>query len=434
MSGDAIAGVSGREILDSRGRPTIEAAVQLAGGIVVRASVPSGASTGRHEAVERRDGDPQRYGGAGVRDVAASIAGEISAAVEGLPAGDQAGIDRALINLDGSPDKSRLGANAILAVSLATARAAARTRGVELWQHLAAGREPVVPLPMVNVISGGLHAGGALDFQDFMIIPVGAGSASRAIEMSVAVRDALHTLLGGRGLSTLKADEGGFGPRLESHEQALALLCDAIEAAGWVAGDDVAIALDVAATHFYDAESGEYALATERRRLDAGGLVELLEDLVARYPIVSIEDPLAEDDWDGWRLATERLGARVQLIGDDLFVTNPHRLRRGIGLAVANAVLVKMNQIGTLTETLEVVDAARAAGYAAVVSARSGETEDDALADLAVASGAGQLKVGSVAQSERLAKYNRLTLIEQQLGSGRRFAGREVVASGAALR
>jgi enolase len=431
VSAETISHVSGREVLDSRGRPTIEAAVVLEDGSVTRASVPSGASTGRHEAVERRDGDPGHYGGAGVRDVAARIAAEICPAVMGLEAGDQPGIDRALINLDGSPEKSRLGANAILAVSLATARAAARARGLELWEHLAGERGPVIPLPMVNMISGGLHAGRGLDFQDFMVIPVSATNAQHAIEMCVSVRNALGQLLIDRGLSTLKADEGGFAPRLDSHEDALALVVSAAAAAGFAPGDDVTIALDVAATHFHDAERGDYALATEGRRLDTAGLLDVLEDLVDRYPIVSIEDPLAEDDWDGWQLATERLGDRVQLIGDDLFVTNPHRLRRGIGLGVANAVLVKMNQIGTLTETLEVVDQAATAGYAAVISARSGETEDDALADLAVASGAGQLKVGSVAQSERLAKYNRLTLIEQQLGAAGRFAGREVIATGA---
>ncbi|MGZ4275031.1 MAG: phosphopyruvate hydratase, partial [Solirubrobacteraceae bacterium] len=283
------------------------------------------------------------------------------------------------------------------------------------------------------MISGGLHAGRGLDFQDFMIIPVGAATVDGAIETCVAVRDALAHLLGDRGLSTLKADEGGFGPRLASHDEALALVAAGIEAAGLRPAQDVAIALDVAATHFHDPERGDYVLATEGRRLDAVGLLDLLEDLVARYPIVSIEDPLAEDDWDGWRLATERLGPRVQLIGDDLFVTNPHRLRRGVHEGVGNAVLVKMNQIGTLTETFEVVDQARAAGYAAVVSARSGETEDDALADLAVGSGAGQIKVGSVAQSERLCKYNRLTLIEQQLGQGH-FAGQDVIGAEATRR
>jgi enolase len=430
VSEQTIAEVSGREILDSRGRPTVEAAVVLRGGISVRASVPSGASTGRHEAVERRDGDPQRYGGAGVREAALGIAREISPVVTGLEAHDQPAIDRALISLDGTPDKSRLGANAILAVSLAVARAAAQARGVELWQHLGADREPVLPLPMVNMISGGLHAGGSLDFQDFMIIPVGAADIEQALEMCVSARDSLQRLLAERDLSTLKADEGGFGPRLGSNEDALALLVAAIEASGLLPGEDVVLALDVAATHFHDAERGDYALATEKRRLDAAGLVDLLEDLVSRYPIASIEDPLAEDDWDGWRLATERLGERVQLIGDDLFVTNRHRLARGIELGVANAVLVKMNQIGTLTETLAVVEQARESGYATVISARSGETEDAALADLAVGSGGGQIKVGSVAQSERLAKYNRLTLLAQQLGAQGRFAGRSVIAAG----
>ncbi|HEY2439237.1 MAG TPA: phosphopyruvate hydratase [Solirubrobacteraceae bacterium] len=434
MTEERIAQVSGREILDSRGRPTVEAAVVLHGGVTARASVPSGASTGRHEAVERRDGDPGRYGGAGVRDVADAIATEISPAVAGLAAGDQAGIDRALINLDGTPDKSRLGANATLAVSLAVARAAARARGVELWRHLGSSADPLLPLPMVNMISGGLHAGRGLDFQDFLIIPVAANSVDGAMETCVVVRDALQRRLADRGLSTLKADEGGFGPRLESHEEALALIVAAVEAAGLTPGEDVALALDVAASHFYDPHRAEYTLAAEGRRLDAAGMLDVLEDLVARYPIVSIEDPLAEDDWDGWRLATERLGRRVQLIGDDLFVTNPHRLRRGIGEGVANAVLVKMNQIGTLTETLEVVERARAAGYATVASARSGETEDDALADLAIGFRAGQIKVGSVAQSERLAKYNRLTLVERELGHRARFAGRDAIAAGAPAR
>lgn len=430
MSEETIAEVSGREILDSRGRPTVEAAVVLSGGVTARASVPSGASTGRHEAVERRDGDPQRYGGAGVREAALGIAHEISPTVAGLDAGDQSTIDRVLITLDGTPNKSRLGANAILAVSLAVARAAAQARGVELWQHIGSHREPVIPLPMVNMISGGLHARGSLDFQDFMIIPVGAADVGHALEMCVAARDSLHRLLAERALSTLKADEGGFGPRLDSNEDALVLLVAAIEASGLVPGEDVVLALDVAATHFHDAKRGDYALATEKRRLDAGGLIDLLEDLVGRYPIASIEDPLAEDDWDGWRLATERLGEHVQLIGDDVFVTNPDRLAHGTELGVANAVLVKMNQIGTLTETLAVVEQAQETGYATVISARSGETEDTALADLAVGSGGGQIKVGSVAQSERLAKYNRLTLVAQQLGVSARFAGRSVIAPG----
>jgi enolase len=427
MSEERIDRVSGREVLDSRGRPTIEAEVVLRGGVVARAKVPSGKSTGRHEAVERRDGDPGRYGGAGVRGVAAAIATEISPAVAGLQAGDQAGVDRALIDLDGTADKSRLGANAILSVSLAAARAAACARGIELWRHLAAAQDPLLPMPMVNMISGGLHAGRGLDFQDFMIIPVGAIDVDGAIETCVAVRDALGRLLSDAGLSTLKADEGGFAPAIASHAEALALIVAAVEGAGLAPGEDVALAIDVAASHFHDPRDGAYTLATERRRLDAAELVDLLEELIERYPIVSIEDPLAEDDWDGWELATERLGRRVQLIGDDLFVTNPLRLARGIELGVANAVLVKMNQIGTLTETREVIHDAQAAGYATIASARSGETEDDALADLAIGLAAGQIKVGSLAQSERLAKYNRLTLIERELGDRARFAGRDAI-------
>jgi enolase len=414
---DAIGAIRGGEILDSRGRPTVEAVVFLEGGASGRASVPSGASTGRHEAAERRDGHLSRYGGLGVRTVAAGIDAEISSALRGLPASDQEAVDQALIELDGTSDKSRLGANAILAVSLATARAAACARGVELWRHLG-GQEPaLLPRPMVNMISGGLHASGGLDFQDFLIIPLSARTIDAAMQMSVAIRDALARLLVERGLSTLKADEGGFAPRVDGHDEACALLVRAIEDSGLTPGEDVAIAIDVAASHFFDQESGTYHLRTEDRRLDATGLVDVLEELVERFPIVSIEDPLAEDDWEGWKVASRRLGNRVQLIGDDLFTTNEVRLRGGIEQGVANAILVKMNQIGTLSETLTVVEQAKAAGYGVIASARSGETEDDALADLAIATRAGQIKVGSVAQSERLAKYNRLVRLEQELGA-----------------
>jgi enolase len=432
MSREQIARISGREILDSRGRPTIEAHVVLRSGVAARASVPSGASTGTHEAVERRDGDPSRYGGLGVRGVAAAIAAEISPALSGLDAADQRGVDEALIELDGTADKARLGANAILATSLAVARAAALALGVELWQHLGISEPPLLPLPMVNLISGGLHAGGGLDFQDFLMIPVAADSFDVAIETCVRVRDSLARLLVDKGLSTLKADEGGFAPKLDRHEDALALIVEAVERAGLTPGREVALALDVAASHFHDAQTDSYTLASEGRRLAPNELVEMLADLVDRYPIASIEDALAEDDWSGWKLATERMGSRVQLIGDDLFVTNLDRLQRGIEMGVGNAILVKMNQIGTLTETLTVVRCAHDAGYATVVSARSGETEDDALADLSVGSNAGQIKVGSVAQSERLSKYNRLTLIEGKAARSR-FAGRSALAAGAGI-
>jgi enolase len=409
----AIASVHAREILDSRGRPTVEVDVRLEDGTLARSSVPSGASVGRHEAHELRDGDPRRFGGFGVRAAVASVRDEIAPAVTGLSVLDQAGLDALLVELDGTPDRSRLGANALLAVSTAAARAAAAVRGVPLWRSLAGDRPVSLPLPMVNVVSGGLHAEGGLAFQDFLAVPVGARSYSDAIEAAADVRAATGELLAARGLSTLKADEGGFGPALGGAEDALELLVDAAARAG----REVALAIDVAATHLH--RDGRYD-----GDLDAAGMVDLLEGLVERFPVVSIEDGLAEDDWDGWALLTERLGGRVQLLGDDLFTTSPARLARGAAEGVANAVLVKMNQIGTLTETLAVVEQARAAGYATVVSARSGETEDDFLAHLAVGTAAGQIKVGSLAQSERLAKYNALLRIEEELGPDAPFAGR----------
>jgi len=419
MSGSEIDRVRGLEVLDSRGRPTLEATVVLRNGVAGRASVPSGASTGRHEAVERRDGDAARYGGRGVRDCVRTIADEVGPALAGHDCREQRAVDDLLIELDGTTDKSRLGANTTLAVSLAVARAAATAGGLELWQHLAGAAEPLLPLPMVNMISGGAHASGGVDFQDFLAIPVGASTFAEALELSVAVRDSLGDRLAAHGLTTLKGDEGGFGPPLASADDALAILVEAVDAAGLALGTDVAFASDVAATQLFDPATDRYRVGGEQ--LTSPDLLAVLGDLVRRYPIVSLEDPVAEDDWDGWRLATELLGARVQLIGDDLFVTNGERLARGIELGVANAVLVKMNQAGTLTETLDVAAQARAAGYATVVSARSGETEDDALADLAVATRAGQIKVGSIAQSERLAKYNRLLRIEAEHGA--EFAG-----------
>ncbi|ADB50522.1 phosphopyruvate hydratase [Conexibacter woesei] len=411
-----IATVRGREVLDSRGRPTVEAEVVLDDGVRVHASVPSGASTGRHEAHELRDGDLSRYRGRGVRTAVANVRDLLEPAVAGLDPTRQEEVDAALIAADGTPEKSRAGANAVLAVSLAVARAGACSRGIPLWQHLIGDEDPVMPRPMINLISGGLHARRNLDLQDFLIVPVGAATYPEALEASSAVIEATGEILRERGLSTLHADEGGFGPALAGHRDALELAATAVERAGLRLGDDVAFALDVAATHFQDPATGLYDLTAEGRVVDAAGMVDLLEGWMREFPIVSIEDPLAEDDWDGWKLASERLGRSAQVVGDDLFTTNATRLRRGVRDGAANSVLVKMNQIGTLSETLALAELARAAGYGIVVSARSGETEDDALADLAVAARGGQIKVGSLTQSERLAKYNRLLRILDEVG------------------
>jgi enolase len=407
--------VTALEVLDSRGRPTVSAEVGLSDGTRATASVPSGASTGRHEALELRDRADERYGGLGVRRAVSNIKDLIAPAIHGLRP-DQAEIDATLIALDATDDKSRLGANALLAVSLATARAAASSTNAPLWAHLAGNRTPTLPLPMVNIISGGLHARRQIDFQDFLAIPMSARTYSEALEICVSVYNGTAQVLASAGHSTLKADEGGFGPAVGSHREALELLQSGVEAAGLIPGTDVAYALDVAATHFQDPATGTYTLSSEDRECDAAALTELIAELAQAFPIVSVEDPLGEDDWAGWVGLTARLGPHMQVLGDDLFTTNLARLNRGIAEGAANAVLVKMNQIGTLTETLAVADRARAAGYRAVISARSGETEDPALADLAVATGAGQIKVGSVAQSDRLSKYNRLLTIERELG------------------
>ncbi len=414
-----IEGIAAREILDSRGRPTVEADVRLSDGSLGRASVPSGASTGRHEALELRDRDAVRFGGFGVRGAIRNIREVIAPAVLGRDAQDQVGLDAVLIELDGTPGKERLGANAALAVSIATARAAAASAGVPVWKYLGGDRS-VLPLPMVNVISGGRHADTGLVFQDFLVVPVGAASYSEALETAYAVRAATESVLAARGLSTLKADEGGFGPALERPEEALDVLEEAAWHAGFRPGEEVAFAVDVAASEF--AGDGGYQLPHEAT-IGAPELVSLLERLAARYPIVSIEDGLGDDDWEGWQLLSNRLGGRLQLLGDDLFTTDLARLERGIAAGVANAVLVKMNQIGTLTETIAVIERARRAGYATVVSARSGETEDSFIADLAVGTCAGQIKIGSLAQSERLAKYNQLLRIEEELGPDAVFAG-----------
>ncbi len=412
-----ITSVRALEILDSRGNPTLSVEVELEGSIRGEAKVPSGASTGKHEACELRDRDWTRYSGKGVRTAMANVEREIAPALVGTSAADQAEVDRRLIELDGTPDKSRLGANAILGVSCAAARAMAAALGIPLWRRLQGSRKAVLPLPMVNIISGGLHAGRNLEFQDFLAVPHGLPGYSEALRAVVGIHRATRELLEDGGyLLTGVADEGGWGPRLPTNEAALEMLTRAIEKVGFAPGGEVSIAIDVAASHFYS--GGRYELRSEERSLDSAGMIELLRDWTGRFPICSIEDGLAEDDWEGWRLLTEALQPRVQLVGDDLFTTNAERLERGIREGVANAVLVKMNQIGTLTETMDVVDRARAAGYRAVISARSGETEDPFLADLAVASGAGQIKVGSVRGSERLAKYNRLLEIERWDGIG----------------
>jgi enolase len=415
--------IHAREVLDSRGNPTVEVEVHCAGGAWGRAIVPSGASTGQHEAVELRDRDSVRYGGKGVRRAVANVRDILAPRVCGMDATEQARIDRLLCELDGTSNKSRLGANAILGVALACAHAAAASRGQPLWRYLDTEGIARMPLPMVNLISGGLHAGGNLDLQDFLFMPIGARSYCESLEMTVAVYRALSSVLVRHGFEgVLVGDEGGYGPRLQSNEQAIEMILRAIEAVGLKVGEQAALALDVASTHFY--RDGRYHLRIDDgRELDADGMIALLERWVRQYPIASIEDGLAEDDWDGWRKLTAALGERVQLIGDDLFVTNPERLRRGIDENIANCVLVKVNQIGTLTEAFDVIRLARQAGYRAVISARSGETEDSTLADLAVASGAGQIKIGSVARSERLAKYNQLLRIEEEMGSAASFAG-----------
>ncbi len=415
--GSRIQAVDALEVLDSRGNPTLRARVSLADGTQGEAAVPSGASTGAFEALELRDGDPARYRGKGVLKAVQHVRGEIAACVRGMDSQQQSALDRALIELDGTPGKSRLGANAMLAVSLAAAVAAARSQRRELFLHLAelvpGGSRPSLPLPMINLFSGGKHAGGQVDFQDFLVVPRGAASLAQALEMTHAVyASALELLQQRHGYQPLVADEGGLAPRLESNEAMLQVALQAIERAGLQPLHQVALAVDVAATHFFSA--GRYRLAVEHADLTAGELIERLEGWRGRYPILSLEDGLAEQDWAHWPLLTQRLGARCQIVGDDLFVTDPARIQRGIAERAANCVLVKVNQIGTLTEALLAVALARQAGWTAVISARSGETEDHWLADLAVATGAGQIKVGSITRSERLAKYNRLLALEQR--------------------
>ena len=416
-----LTGLSALEVLDSRGNPTVAVTAQTDKGRG-RAIVPSGASTGVHEAVELRDGDPKRYGGKGVLKAVANVEGEIAKRLKGFDVEDQATLDQALIELDGTPNKARLGANAILGVSLAVAHAAANARGVPLYRHLGGADASLLPLPMANILNGGVHADTPVDLQEFMVCAVGARTFADAMRATSDVYHALKAVLKAQGLVTGVGDEGGFAPHLASNEDALKLIVEAISRAGYQPGEDVAIALDPASSEFY--KDGSYVLKGEGRSLDSSALVSLYQDWTARYPIVSIEDGMAEDDWDGWDQISRAIGRRVQLVGDDLFVTNVARLKEGIERGIANSILIKVNQIGTLSETFDAIELARKAGYSAVISHRSGETEDTTIADLAVATGAGMIKTGAPARSERVAKYNRLLQIEAELGEAAVYAGR----------
>lgn len=424
----AIADIIAREVLDSRGNPTVEVDVVLDSGAAGRAAVPSGASTGAHEAVELRDGDKSRYGGKGVAKAIANVEGEIFDAISGMESTEQVKIDETMIELDGTPNKSRLGANAILAVSLAVAKASAADLGVPLYRYVGGVFARTLPVPMMNIINGGQHADNPIDIQEFMIMPVSAGTEADAVRMGSEVFQALKKKLHDAGHNTNVGDEGGFAPNLKSAEEALGFIAQACEAAGHRVGEDIVFALDCASTEFF--RNGVYDMEGEGKKLDAAGMVDYLAGLCGKFPIVSIEDGCAEDDWEGWKLLTEKLGAQCNLVGDDLFVTNPERLRQGIEQGIGNAILVKVNQIGSLTETLEAVEMAHRAGYKAVMSHRSGETEDATIADLAVATNCGQIKTGSLSRSDRLAKYNQLIRIEGGLGTSARYAGRSVLPRG----
>ena len=418
----AIIDIVGREILDSRGNPTVEVDVTLEDGAFGRAAVPAGASTGAHEASELRDGDKKRYGGKGVKKAVEAVNGELHAALAGLAATDQVKIDRIMIDLDGTPNKKRLGANAILGVSLAVAKAAAISAQLPLYRYIGGASAHVLPVPMMNIVNGGAHADNPIDIQEFMIMPVSAPTVADAIRMGAEVFHALKKQLKDAGHNTNVGDEGGFAPNLKSADDACAFIMKSIEAAGYKAGSDVVLALDAASTEFF--KNGKYAMEGEGKTLDAAGMVKFYEDLVKRYPIVSIEDGMAEDDFEGWAHLTKTLGHKVQLVGDDLFVTNPARLSEGVDKGLANSILVKVNQIGTLSETLAAVEMAHKAGYTAVLSHRSGETEDSTIADIAVATNCGQIKTGSLSRSDRLAKYNQLIRIEEDLGPAAVYGGR----------
>ena len=417
-----ITGIVAREILDSRGNPTVEVEVEVESSAVGRAAVPSGASTGEHEALELRDGDTARYGGKGVRKAVENVVAQIAPEVLGRDALNQQGVDRAMIELDGTPTKSKLGANAILGVSMATCRAAANALELPLWRYLGGAQACLMPTPLMNILNGGAHADNGLEIQEFMIVPQGFETFRDALRAGVETFHALKDILKERGLATSVGDEGGFAPRLEKNEDALRVVLEAIEKAGYEPGAQIALALDCAASEFYDGEAGIYTF--DGQRIGPESLVETYAAYADKYPIVSIEDGCAEDDWDTWRALTERMGIEMQLVGDDLFVTNVERLQRGIDEDVANAILIKVNQIGTITETLDAIRLATKAGFDSVISHRSGETADTFIADLAVATGAGQIKTGSASRSDRVAKYNQLLRIEEQLGSAARFAGR----------
>lgn len=421
----AIVDIHAREILDSRGNPTVEVDVTLESGAFGRAAVPSGASTGAHEAVEKRDGDKGRYLGKGVRDAVDAVNGELFDTLSGLDAEEQFAIDRMMIELDGTPNKGRLGANAILGVSLAVAKAAATDAGLPLYRYVGGAGARTLPVPMMNIINGGAHADNPIDIQEFMIMPVSAETTGEAVRMGSEIFHALKKGLKDAGHNTNVGDEGGFAPNLASTDEALGYVMKAIEAAGYKPGEDVFLALDPASTEFF--EKGRYNLAGENKILDSEGMVKFYEDMVSRYPILSIEDGMAEDDWEGWKALTAAIGDKVQLVGDDLFVTNPKRLADGIARGVGNSILVKVNQIGTLSEALEAVEMAHKASYTAVMSHRSGETEDATIADLAVATNCGQIKTGSLSRTDRIAKYNQLLRIEEGLGAAARYAGRDVL-------
>ncbi|HYA35373.1 MAG TPA: phosphopyruvate hydratase [Candidatus Binataceae bacterium] len=428
----AIAEIKGREIIDSRGNPTIEVDVRLSGGAFGRAAVPSGASTGEHEALELRDGDAKRFGGKGVLKAVANVNGSIASHLDGFDATRQADLDAKLIALDGTENKSKLGANAMLGVSMAAAHAAAAARGVPLYRYLNPEAH-VMPVPMMNVVNGGRHADSSVDMQEFMIVPLGASTMAEAIRVGAEVFHALAGVLKKRGQSTNVGDEGGFAPNLSSNQEPIEVILEAIAKAGYKAGSDVAIALDPASSEFF--EKGKYVFArSDKRARSADEMVKFYADWIARYPIVSIEDGLAEDDWAGWKALTNVVGSKCQLVGDDLFVTNTRRLERGIKEGVANSILIKVNQIGTLTETLAAIEMARKAGYTSVISHRSGETEDTTIADLAVATGAGQIKTGSMSRSERIAKYNRLMRIAEELGSRAVYPGASAFKKGGSAR
>lgn len=427
MSKTKIKAVRGRQILDSRGNPTVEAEVELKGGAIGRAAVPSGASTGEHEAVELRDGDLSRYMGRGVLRAVENLGGEIRELLVGKDVEDQEVIDRALIKLDGTPNKGRLGANAMLGASLATARARAEAQGVPLFRSLGGEGATLLPVPMMNILNGGSHAPNNVDIQEFMVMPLGADTFGEGLRMAVEVFHRLKEVLIERGVSTAVGDEGGFAPNLNGNDEAVEVVLRAIERAGYRPGEDIVLALDAAASEFY--EEGEYVFKwSSGEHRDAAGMVEFWLDWIARYPIWSLEDPLDENDWDGWRVLTEAVGDQVQIVGDDIFVTNPDRLSRGIDQGVANAILVKVNQIGTLTETLEAIAVARASGYYSVISHRSGETEDVFIADLAVATEAGQIKTGSASRTDRVAKYNQLLRIEEMLGTRACYPGQSLLS------